>query len=86
MALSHAVKQVDGTVSSTVSTPLSLLLNPTLIALVPRHIPMTFAEDVGFSCAKTHELSSVYTDMYDDDMLLHGFCFIILSDCTDCIR
>ena len=59
-------------VSSTVSTPLYLLLNPTLIPFVQEDIPMSF-QNVVFSSAKTRALSGVYTDTYDDGAVLQLF-------------
>jgi len=59
-------------VSSTVSTPLFLLLNPTLTAFVQEDIPTSF-QDVGFSFAKIRALSGLYTDTYDDCAVLHCF-------------
>jgi len=65
-------------VSSNVSTPLSLLLSPTLMAFVQEDIPMS-SLSVGFSSVKTHPLSGVYTDTYDDDdgAVLRCLCFIM---------
>ena len=65
-------------VDSTFSAPLSLRLNPTLMAFVPGDIPMSF-QNVGFISAKTRALSGVYTDMYDDGAILH--CFLFLFFC-----
>ena len=41
-------------------------LNPTLLTFAPGNLP-TSSQNVGFSSTKTHALSSVYTDTYDDD-------------------
>ena len=66
-------------VSSTVSTPLSLLLNPTLTAFIPGDIPMS-VQNVGSSSAKIHALSGVDTYTYDDGGVLHcNFLFSFLS-------
>ena len=72
-------------VSSTVSTPLYLLLNPTLTAFVSGDIPMS-SQNVHFSSAKIRALSGVYTDTYDDGEALHCFMFLDLCDCTHCAK
>jgi len=62
-----------------------ILLNPTIVAFVQWDILMSF-QNIGFSSAKIRALFGVlYTDTYDDGVLLHRFMFLFLCDCTDCI-
>ena len=39
------------------------------------------SQNVGFSSTKIPALSDVYTDTYDDGVVLHCFMFIFLCDC-----